>query len=447
MNSRKKIFFTSLLLIMSSVAAAQETNVLTIEEVIQLAEENNQQIESAEYDVRISESAVREAISGYFPQVDVSSQYQNNFELPVLVLPPDSPLGDVIRTGTQHSFSLNTQLSVPIFNQNIIRGVSLSEANEAMSRTMLEITSREIEAEAHRAFISSMLALESYETLRQSITRREQELELVRSMEAEGIVPEYDVIRTQVQVENLRPEVRRAESSYQGSLNYIKLLTGLPIDQSIELAGSLEELYQEDWEPVFNELITGRPEGNFADNPQLLQLDAQRDVFRQQHRLDYAAYYPSLSLTGANNQQGQGSEFTPFDYNWVGSSYVGLSLSIPIFSGFERRYQTQQSQLSLDQLESERGYLVESLNVDYQNAIDQMTVAKETIEAQRLNVQQARRGYEIARVSYERGAQTLIEVIDAELAATDAELNYVQSLHDYIDAVVEIEYILGLNNY
>jgi len=85
------------------------------------------------------------------------------------------------------------------------------------------------------------------------------------------------------------------------------------------------------------------------------------------------------------------------------------------------------------------------VQVDYQNALDEMRQAGAAIEAQEANVEMAERGYEIARVGYESGSHTLIEVNDAELATTEARLNYLQSLFDYMNATLELERILGVH--
>ncbi len=419
----------------------KETISLTLDDAIRKALENSQQIRDARFESQISEAARREAQTGYLPRVTIEGSYQNYVDLPVIFLPPDSPLGDRLETGTDHNFDVSAQLSMPIYNQSVIRGVSLAKANEAMSEVMMEATRQEMKEEVQQAWLNVKLAEESLKALRISKERRQTDLELVKSMVEEQVAPEYDEIRTRVQLENLKPEVRQAENAFTGAVNYLKLLTAIPVDQDISLEGTLEKLYSEKGASGQDQLLTQ----DFSSNPDLMQQDARLEVAEAQLSLDRAAYVPSLSLIGSHTQQAQGNTFEPFDYDWVSTTFVGVNLSIPLFSGFERRFQRQQSQLQLEQQESQREFLEESVQVDYQNALDEMRQAGAAIEAQEANVEMAERGYEIARVGYESGSHTLIEVNDAELATTEARLNYLQSLFDYMNATLELERILGVH--
>lgn len=419
---------------------AQDARTITIDDAIELALEHNMQIRNAGYELRISESSIRETRSGFLPRVSVDAQYANNLKLPVIFLPPGSPFGDVLEVGTTHNMSMNAQVTMPLYNQSLITGLSLARANEELSQRIKQATRQEIVTEVQRAYLNVLLTGESLRTLQFSFDRREANLELVRSMHEEGMVPEFDLIRTSVQVENLKPQLRMAENAHTGSRNYLKLLTGVSIDEEIRLLETLEELYSSRWDEVPPQLL----ERNLVRNPDLLRQEAQLQLARQQLRMSRASYFPSLSLFGVNTYQAQGDQFRPFDYDWINTANIGVSLSVPIFSGFERRYQTQQARIRIEQQESQRAFLKESVAAEYENTLDQMFQARESIQAQKRNLSQAERGYNIARVGYENGTQNLMEVNDAELATTDARLNYLQSVSDYIRSRLDLELTLGL---
>lgn len=245
-----------------------------------------------------------------------------------------------------------------------------------------------------------------------------------------------------MQLENLKPQLRVVENAYQGATNYLKLLTGISINDEITLANELEQLYERNWKEIPPDL----QRRDFSRNPGMLQQQARIGLTQQQHRLNQAAYFPSISLVGVNTHQAQGNELRPFDYNWIRTTYFGVSVNIPLFSGFERNYQNQQTRLRIRQQEEQKAHLAEVLIMEHIVTYDRMQQSRLAIETQSLNREQAERGYEIARVGYENGTQSLIEVNDAELATTDARLNYLQSVFDYIDAILELEQILGMDS-
>lgn len=433
------------ILLMASTAVpvyAQGSHNLTIRDAVDLALEYNQQIRDAEYELRVAGAAIRESQTRFLPNIDLSGQYTNNVKLPVIFLPPDSPFGDVLEIGTTHNMNLNMQAAMPLYNRAAITGVSLARANEALVKRMLEATESEVVTEVQRAYLNVLLTGESLEALQVSLDRREVNLELVRSLYEEESVPEFDLIRTSVQLENLKPQLRVVENAYQGATNYLKLLTGISINDEITLANELEQLYERNWKEIPPDL----QRRDFSRNPGMLQQQARIGLTQQQHRLNQAAYFPSISLVGVNTHQAQGNELRPFDYNWIRTTYFGVSVNIPLFSGFERNYQNQQTRLRIRQQEEQKAHLAEVLIMEHIVTYDRMQQSRLAIETQSLNREQAERGYEIARVGYENGTQSLIEVNDAELATTDARLNILQSVFDYIDAILELEQILGMES-
>lgn len=440
-NIDKKILLTSLLLTTAITVYAQDYDNLTIRGAVDLALEYNQQIRDSGFDLRIAEASVRESQTRYLPNLDVSGQYTNNVKLPVIFMPPDSPFGDVLEIGTTHNMNMNIQAAMPLYNRAVISGVSLARANEALVKRMLEATEKEITTEVQRAYLNVLLTSESLEALQTSLKRRQVNLELVGSLYDEQVVPEFDLIRTSVQVENLRPQLQAVENAYNGAMNYLKLLTGTSINEQLTLADEIELLYEQNWKESPPDLRNR----DFSRNPNLLQQKASIGLTRHQHRMNRAAYFPSVSLVGLNTHQAQGNELRPFDYNWIRTTYFGVSVNIPLFSGFERNYQNQQSRIRIQQQEAQMEYLIEAPAMEHIVIYERKQQARQSINTQDLNRAQAERGYEIALVGYENGTQSLIEVNDAEVATTDARLNYLQSVFDYIDAILELEQLLGMD--
>ena len=85
----------------------------------------------------------------------------------------------------------------------------------------------------------------------------------------------------------------------------------------------------------------------------------------------------------------------------------------------------------------------EGIDLQIQAAINNMKAAKEQLEANKDAIKQAERGYEIAKVRYQTGAGTILELNDSELSMTQANLTYQQSLYDYLIAQTNLEKVLG----
>jgi len=422
------------ILLPAFVLPARAQTSVTLQEAIEMARDNSQRIRQAYEDVRRSSLAVSEGQAGRLPTLSADGRYVNNVQTPVIFLPEGSPFGTVLRTGMRHNVNLNAQAAVPVYNAQLNRSIDLARAARNLNDVILEVTEREVEIEVQRAFLSGLLTREARDVLESSYQTRVDNLELIRSMYEEGVSPEYDLIRIEVQVENMQPELIRARNDHEGALNYVKLLTGIPVETDISLDGSLADLFASIPNIVF--------EADFSDNPSVVQLEAQRELVEHQIAIERAAYLPSLSAFGNYTIQSQSNDLDITDYNWVTSASVGLQIAIPIFDR-SRRYRVEQAEVDRNQLEIQHDFLLESLRAEFQTTSSRLQQVEQSIEAQRRNVAQAERGLRIARVSYENGVHSVVDVNDAELALTEARLNYTNVLSEYVNAVLDIENLLG----
>lgn len=424
-----------LLLFLPTSIAAQEVRSITMAEALEMAGTHSIQVRQSRADVDRAGLAFDEARAGRLPNVTVDGQYSNNLALPVIVLPPDSPFGDaVLRTGSRHNFSTSLQVTVPIYNRQLNRGIDLSQAMYGLEVALYEATSREVEVEVQRAFLNGLITEQAYAVLVESHETLQRNLELIEALHAEGMAPEYDVIRTEVQVRNLEPELSRALNNHRGALNYVKLLTGISVAEEVRLEGSLEELY-----------ATLPPldyEAHFMSNREVIQVEAQRELVDIQLAMEQATYWPTVSAFGNFSYQGQGDDLAIWGYNWNETAMVGVSVSFPLFVA-GRRQRVDQIEVERRQVEMQRDFLIESLHSQFETTISRIEELESMIQAQQRNIAQAERGYAIARASYEEGVHSLMEVNDAEGALRESRLNYAMALADYINAVLDMEDLVG----
>ena len=128
-----------------------------------------------------------------------------------------------------------------------------------------------------------------------------------------------------------------------------------------------------------------------------------------------------------------------------GQSYsmIGITLSVPIFSGGSKFYKVKQTKVSIDQLNLQRDDTKRNLQLAVKQYIDNMNTCIKKFDAAQKGVEQAERGYMISQKRYDTGAGTWLEMNDAELALTQARLNFNQSIYDYMVAKADLEKVLG----
>jgi outer membrane protein TolC len=268
----------------------------------------------------------------------------------------------------------------------------------------------------------------------------EDNFENIKRLNSAGTLSDYDVLRAEVQVDNLKPVVLQMENNYKLSLEALKVAIGLDADQSIEVVGEIE--FDESYKiPTEAEII----EELIRNNPTLAILERQVKLNDRNVSLEEAAYFPSLAGFGNYQYQAQANDFKFSDYNWVKTFVVGLQLQIPIFNGFKTQSRVSQAEIGLNQAVEQKRNFTEAIKTQALSVLYRVEQAVKRIEGQNKTVRTAQEGYEIAKRRLENNLGTQLEVNDAELALRQAKLNRLQAIYDFKVAEADLETVLGRN--
>ncbi len=419
------------------LTAQEKVMNLDLQKAIQIALEKNTEIRVAKLEVDKSEEKLRETRSGLFPNIEANGQYQRYIEKPVIFLPPGSPLGEVLEIGSNNSYLGTIGARVPIFSMGLYDGIGVASKSVELNSENLRFTEIATINNVKKAFNSVLLAREFKDVINQSLQNSLDQLENVKRLNKQGVASDYDLLRAEVQVENLRPQVIQAENNYEISKENLKVLIGLKSEQEINI---LDEF---DFDGQYDISLQQYLDDVMKNNPQLAILNKQEEIANRAISLEKSAYFPSLSAFGNYQYQAQSDDFKFSDYKWVSTFVVGLQLQIPIFNGFKTPARVEQANITLNQLEEQRQGLTEALKTQLQNVVYVIEQTIIRIKGQDKNIEQAQQGYEIARTRFENGLGTQLEVNDAELALRQARLNRLQAIYDLRIAEAELQLILG----
>lgn len=427
------IIFSALLF-----AQTKQTTVLTLNQAVNLALEKNADLKIASMEVTKSEEKLREARSGLFPNLDLSGQYQRYIDKPVIFLPAGSPLGSTLTIGSDNSYTAAVSLSVPLFAWSLYKNIGL--ASDALEITKLNYISvkNNIVVDVKKAFLSAILTRETKIVMQQSLTNAEENFENIKKLNSGGTLSDYDVLRAEVQVENLKPVVLQMENNYTLSLEALKVAIGLNANEDIEITDGID--FQEPYQiPTEQEVI----DELLINNPLLSILDSQVKLNDRAISVEQSAYLPTLSGFGNYQYQSQANDFNFSEYNWVKTFVLGLQIQLPIFNGFKTQARVSQAKIGLNQaIEQKRNY-TEVLKTQALSVLYRIEQAVKRIEGQNKTVSQATEGFEIAKRRLNNSLATQLEVNDAELALRQAKLNRLQAIYDLKIAEADLDNVLG----
>ncbi|MBD3631300.1 TolC family protein [Cyclobacterium sp.] len=437
--------FLCLTIFQQTHAQEKDTLALTLKETLSSALTGNPEILLAKLEIQRTTSQLKAAKGALLPYISIDGQYLRNIKRPVFFLPPGEGFGGagggsegtIIEAGFDNSYNISAQANLPLYNRELRTSKRAAETAVEIQEKGLDINKNQIRTQVKQAYYEALLARESLQVLDQSLENAQRNFENIQNQFSQELVPEYDMIRAEVQVENIRPDILQGQNSYEAAVNNLKLLANIPQEIPVSLEESLVEFYENSDPEV---ILSGY---TLEDNPELQQLAVQQNLRKKQIEVQKAAFYPSLSAIGNYAWQAQANNFNFNNYFWVNTSFIGIQLSIPVFQGLTRVRQIEQARIDLYQTNIQEEYQRKSLSIQAQNALNRIQRAQRSLEAQEKNIAQAERGYQIAQVSYNSGVGTLIEVNDAELALTQARLNQLEIIYEYLIALADFNQLTG----
>ena len=437
--------------------------------VVRVALERNRDVLDAEYQVAVAGEQVAEAWSNVYPTVDLSSSFTRNVApqvsfLPARIFNPNANEGEFIpiQFGADNIWNLSLNAEQKLFDPRVFVGLGAAASFERVQREALRGRTQQAVTRIRMAFYDLLLGQEEVRLTENSLKRVRQSLAETRAMQEAGLSPVYDVLRLEVELANLEPNLRRARNRMKSARRELAVELALDPEAPFDVAGSLAQIDLESIDansPANRDILAfnGVPEVDEAEiaefvrrtaagRSDLRQLEMTRDLRHAELRIEQVEYLPKVFAFGTYGlaaQQNGTPDFFGSSQQRGSSKQVGLRVTIPVFSGFGRDARIDQKRAALRQVETQTRLVADRAEVQLRNLVDEVHEAHARAAGQRLAVAQAQRGYEIASAQYREGLGSQLELTDAEGALRQSEFNYAQAVYDYLAARARLDEAAG----
>lgn len=433
-----------------SSAKAQEALKIDLEKALEIALSENPTVKVANKEVEKKKYAQKGSYAALFPQINFTADYTRTLKKQVMYMDGfDMGTGDMpegmegmdmskgIEVGRDNNWNTGFNASMPLVNATLWKSLSLSALDVELAIEQARSSKIAMTNQVKKSFYAVLLANDSYRVFKESYDNAMENYLDIQKKYGQGTVAEYDLIRADVTVKNSEPNMLQAENALTLAKWQLKALLGIDLEMAIDCEGKLA-----DYESVlFADYMA--TDTTLAGNSDLKQIDLQIQQLKKTLTMQKFDYLPTLSLTGMYQWNAMNNDFKFKNYNWTPYSIVGVSLTIPIFSGGSKYHKIKQTQVSMHQMDLQRDDTKRNLQLAIKQYLDNMKTCVKQFDAAQKGIEQANRGYKIAQKRYDTGAGTLLEMNDAELALTQAKLILNQSIYNYMVAKSDMEKVLG----
>lgn len=433
---------------------AQDVLQLNLSKALEIALSENPTVKIADKEIEKKKYAQKGSYATLFPQINFAGDYNRTLKKQVMYMDgfdmgsaeeqagtaiPDMSKG--IEVGRDNNWSLGFNASMPLVNASLWKSLSISALDVELSVEQARSSKISMVNQVKKGFYNVLLANDSYKVFKESYDNAMVNYLDIKKKYEQGTVAEYDLIRADVTVKNSEPNMLQALNSLTLTKWQLKALLGMDLETEIDCEGSLVDFETE----LFADFLS--TDTTLSENSDLRQIDLQAEQLKKTLLMQKFDYLPTLSLTGLYQWTSMNNDFKFSNYQWNPYSMIGVSLSVPIFSGGSKYHKIKQTQVSMQQMDLQREDTKRNLQLAIKQYMDNMNTCIKKFDAAQKGVEQANRGYLIAQKRYDTGAGTLLEMNDAELALTQSKLNFNQSIYDYMVAKSDLEKVLGQQNY
>ena len=432
----KPVLALALLAMMATGAKAQDTLRITLQEAIQIALSENPTIKVADQEIQLKKEANREVIWGLLPDVSLVGNFNHTIETQSFAI-----MGQVMRVGTMNNASGGLTASLPVFAPALYQSMSLTKTDVKLAMEKARSSRLDMVNQVTKAFYQLLLAQDGYLVLQKSYKQSEDNFNIVDAKFKQGKVSEYDKISAEVQMRSLKPSVVSAGNGVNLAMLQLKVLLGMESNMPVTVVGNLKDYEM----AMFTRQAQPQPADIIAGNTTLRQLDLNYDMLKKNLKLKYTNFMPTLALSFQYMYTSMSENWKIGDYKWNPYSTIGLSLSIPLFKGGNYS-QVKQAKLQMKQLDQTRINTERQLKMQAQSYLDNMAASSEQVVSNKEAVLQAEKGRTIAEKRYEVGRGTILELNSSEVALTQAQLTYNQSIYDYLVAKADLDLVMGVED-
>jgi outer membrane protein len=424
-----RTLFLFLLAAWPLASAAQEKQPpLTVEEAVRLALERNPEMHIAQDEIDELKGRITEVRSGALPQVtfqgygirlrDPSILNSSSFDR----VPPE--FKDALVPVASNMFNIGVEVKQPIYSAGKVR-TALKLAKESLDERTIsrDAVRQQLTFKVFQAFNNLLLVQADLQVRRETQQQRLKHLEQARTRLQNGVATEIDVLRSQVNVANMEPELIRAENRVRLARAAINNLIVADLESPTEIEGNLEyrPWHAGTLEDIQQRTLELRPELQAA-RKQVQQARLTVSLANAENKLnvDMAAQY------GYAVRQPQ---------NFFKSEFAGWNLSfnfkLPLFDSGRKSGLMVQAMARYHASQERLVQLENNVRLEVKRAYDDMQSAEKAISAANLSVSQAEKVVVMMQANYQYGAATTLDVVDSQTARAEARNNQIYATYDY----------------
>lgn len=417
-----------------SVAQVNYRDSLTVSDAVHMALASNPALNEAMHEIDASEARVEQSKSYLYPNAAITLNYSH--------LGPVAQLGfpgfGTFKLFPSDNYDEHIAASATLFDfKRRQKSVQLARTLAQNARDRLDLMRQDLSYQTIQTFYTILFLEKSIQVQNDEISTLREHLLMTKKKVEAGTGTDFDVLTTQVRVAAAENKKISLQNSLLNAETQLRRLLNLPPDVALKLIGEFNESpvsLNED--SLLNLAVRNRVEVKMA-NDQVVSAKAEYAVASSVDN-------PSLNLSLA---YGFKNGYEPNINAWRGNYVAALQVQIPVFDGYRENGMKEEALANIKAAESYKEDVIQKIKSEVQIAVADLRSNIEKLQTTDITVHQAESALQLAKLRYQAGTVTNLDLLDSENTLAQARLMRLEALYKFVMSRYELDQALGLKEW
>ena len=409
----------------------------SLNDCVAFAQKNNVQVKNSLLAIDVQVQTNREIAAAAYPTIGTNLSGTDYLVIPTYLLPAQIFGGAAgtfipVQFGTKFNANYGANFQQLLFDGQVFVALQARATSLDMQRKNAAVTEEAIKANIYKIYYQLSASKTQLNILDANIERLNKLAKDAQIMYNNGFAEKLDVDKVSVQLNNLQTEKLKANNSVAIGFMGLKMLMGMPVNDSLALTEVIDEKSLEKDILVENGFQYGvRKDFQYLSETKKL---SEFNVKRYQ-----LGYLPTISVSGNASKNAMRTKFDFFEGgSWFNTTMVSLNVNLPLFNGFARDARVKKTKIELNQIENQLGALKNNIDNEITQAKLNYMSSMATMQFQKKNMQLAETVYQQTKKKFETGTGSNTEMSAAQADLVTAQNNYMNALYSALIAKVDL---------
>ena len=406
----------------------------TLDELIDYALRNKIELKQAQIDQEIGEREIASALSGWFPQINATASLVHNVKIQTAVIG-----GNAIQMGQKNNSGITFQADQAILSPELFQASKASKFIRKQNNLSVEDTKINTVIDVSKAYYDILTSEETINIVHENIARLQRQYTEANARYETGLVDKTDYKRAQISLNNAKAQLKSAEEARKYKYDYLKSLLNIESNEEVSLSFAGQSMEA-------NILLDTTEVLDMNKRVEYKQLENAKNIQKLNTQYQKWNFMPRLGAYANYNFNYMNGKFADLYSNNFPSSAIGVTLSLPIFTGTKRIQEIRKSKLQEQRIQWDIENLENMISAEYSAAMAAYRSNMNEWRNAKENMELSEEVYNTIKLQYDAGVKTYLELMTSETDLKTSQLNYLNALYAVLSSKLDIQKALGTVN-